>query len=168
MVFLRLSVRNRTVGLQTPYSLIQRVVRNPALAEELLQETFWQIWCNAGSYRGSGAVAAWLLQIARHRALDALRRQKVHALPSDYHLSATDSVIVAPSTRQTHLDQYEVQQALATLPEEQRTCLELSYFDGYSQREIAEHLNVAIGTVKSRMRLALEKLEHSLRSQGYP
>ena len=149
---------------QVVYSLILELVRHHPLAEEQLQETFCQVWYKAESYRGSGSVAAWLLQIARNRALDLLRRQKVRR--AQYLWQVEDTV--ALSTLYDCFDQREVCQALATLPEEQRICLELSYFDGLSQREIAQQLNVALGTIKSRTRLALEKLEYLLRMQGYP
>ncbi len=156
---------------QVVYSLLVRIVRERPIADELLQETFLQVWRNAEHYRGSGAAAAWLLRIARNRALDELRRQK--ARPQRAQVELSQAEFGQPLDRsgpdlQGHLDQRQVQQALATLPEDQRTCLELGYFDGLTQREIAEQLNLPTGTVKSRMRLALEKLERVLRGQGYP
>lgn len=159
---------------QAVYSLLVRIVRERAVADELLQETFWQVWRSAESYRGSGAAAAWLLRIARNRALDELRRQK--ARPQRMHVDLTEAEGLSPRPvtgdaapdLQRHLDQQQVQQALATLPDDQRACLELGYFDGLTQREIAEQLKLPAGTVKSRMRLALEKMERLLRGQGYP
>ena len=158
---------------QTVYSLLVRIVRERAIADELLQETFWQVWRSAESYRGNGAAAAWLLRIARNRALDELRRQKARpqwvgddAAHVDHEFQRQGGA--AGQDLQRHLDQRQVQQALATLPADQRTCLELGYFDGLTHREIAEQLDLPAGTVKSRMRLALEKMERLLRGQGYP
>lgn len=157
---------------QTAYRLILRIVHDPALADELLQETFWQVWRNAVGYQGTGAAAAWLLRIARNRALDELRRQK--ARPSiqsvfdpngEYPETATSSVEMDAEQR---WHQTQVQQALAEVPGEQRVCLELAYFDGLTQQEIASQLAVPLGTVKSRMRIGLEKLERLLRRVGYP
>lgn len=159
---------------QAVYSLLLRIVRDRAVADELLQETFWQVWRSAESYRGSGAAAAWLLRVARNRALDELRRQKARSQRQHVDLTEVEGVAhgsgsgATPPDLQRHLDQQQVQQALATLPDDQRACLELGYFDGLTHREIAEQLNLPAGTVKSRMRLALEKLERLLRGQGYP
>ena len=167
---------------QVVYSLILRIVRQTARAEELLQETFWQVWRGADGYRGEGAAVAWLLRIARNRALDELRRQKARPQPDE---ATTDEIgrteqmerAMAQSapledtvelTVTRRWNQQQVQIALAEIPADQRICLELSYFEGYSQREIAEHLVLPIGTIKSRMRIGMEKLEYQLRSVGFP
>lgn len=167
---------------QVVYSLILRIVRQTARAEELLQETFWQVWRGADSYRGEGAAVAWLLRIARNRALDELRRQKARPQPDETTVDERarteqmeramaqsapleDTVELAVTRR---WNQQQVQIALAEIPADQRVCLELSYFEGYSQREIAEHLALPIGTIKSRMRIGMEKLEYQLRSVGFP
>ncbi|MCB0060599.1 MAG: sigma-70 family RNA polymerase sigma factor [Caldilineaceae bacterium] len=167
---------------QAVYSLIVRIVRQPTRAEELLQETFWQVWRNAAAYRGEGAALAWLMRIARNRALDELRRQKARpqtveqrtegmtpAEAVDYAAARTaplEDVVETTVTRRWN--QQQVQLALAEIPAEQRICLELNYFEGLSQREIAEHLALPLGTIKSRMRIGMEKLEYQLRSIGFP
>ncbi len=164
------------------YSLILRIVRQTARAEELLQETFWQVWRGADSYRGEGAAMAWLLRIARNRALDELRRQKARPQSDETtvdEMARTEQMEramaqAAPLEDPVELtvtrrwNQQQVQIALAEIPADQRICLELSYFEGYSQREIAEHLALPIGTIKSRMRIGMEKLEYQLRSVGFP
>ncbi len=167
---------------QIVYSVILRIVRQPARAEELLQETFWQIWRGADSYRGEGAAVAWLLRIARNRALDELRRQKARPQPDETTADEAgrvdqleramaqaapleDAVATAVTRR---WNQQQVQLALAQIPADQRICLELSYFEGYSQREIADYLALPIGTIKSRMRIGMEKLEYQLRRVGFP
>ena len=167
---------------QVVYSLILRIVRQPGRAEELLQETFWQVWRNAESYRGEGAAVAWLLRIARNRALDELRRQKARPQPDEAVVdeAARTAQMERALAQATALDdpvattvdrrwnQQQVRAALMAIPEEQRICLEMSYFDGHSQREIAEQLALPIGTIKSRMRIGIEKLEYQLRRVGFP
>jgi len=167
--------------MQAVYSLILRIVRQPTRAEELLQETFWQVWRNATDFRSEGAAIAWILRIARNRSLDDLRRQKARpqaaqsasaddgaeqmerALAQE---AAVENSVETAVTRRWN--QQQVQQALDQVPADQRICLELSYFEGYSQREISEYLDLPIGTVKSRMRIGMEKLEYQLRQVGFP
>jgi len=167
---------------QVVYSLILRIVRQTTRAEELLQETFWQVWRGADSYRGEGAAAAWLLRIARNRALDELRRQKARPQSGDLagdeqaHTEQMERAMAqaAPLEDTVELtvtrrwNQQQVRMALTEIPDDQRICLELSYFEGYSQREIAENLALPIGTIKSRMRIGMEKLEYQLRRVGFP
>lgn len=158
------------------YGLILRIVKDQAVADEVLQETFWQVWERAEQFQGDGKATAWLFQVARNRSLDQLRRQK--ARPQRSHPGADDEETLAQipdvehhspeaelwqSLRHTH-----VQGALAALPDEQRICIELAYFDGLTQQQIAAQTGSSLGTIKSRMRLGLEKLEHQLRGQGYP
>ena len=164
------------------YSLILRIVRQPTRAEELLQETFWQVWRSATTYRGEGAALAWLMRIARNRALDELRRQKARPQATEYVADGmTEAVQVARAANQQapledaveqavtlRWNQQEVRRALAAIPAEQRLCLELNYFEGLTQREIAEQLELPIGTIKSRMRIGMEKLEYQLRRIGFP
>ncbi|MCL4869909.1 MAG: sigma-70 family RNA polymerase sigma factor [Anaerolineae bacterium] len=157
---------------QTTFNLIMHIVRERSLAEDLLQETFLQVWHKAQDFKGDGVVAAWLYRIARNKCLDALRREK--ARPQTEELSSL-TVETGPSPAafpveqnvNRRLDQQKVRGALLHLPEEQRQCLELAFFGGLSQREIAAHTNTPLGTVKTRLSLGLAKLEHSLRTVGY-
>ncbi len=167
---------------QVVYSLILRIVRQTTRAEELLQETFWQVWRGADSFRGEGAAVAWLLRIARNRALDELRRQKARPQSDETTVDemarteqmeramAQSAPLEDPVERTVtrRWNQQQVQIALAEIPADQRICLELSYFEGYSHREIAEHLALPIGTIKSRLRIGMEKLEYQLRIVGFP
>lgn len=157
---------------KTVYSLILRVVREPEAAEEILQESFWQVWRKAEQYNGDGAVGAWLCRIGRNKALDHLRRVKARPQAADGEPDALER-IAAPESRQVEAevnriwDRQHLQNALAAIPDEQRRCLEMAYFDGKSQREIAEEMGTPIGTIKTRVRIGLEKLERSLRAVGY-
>jgi RNA polymerase sigma-70 factor (ECF subfamily) len=153
--------------------LIVRIVRDQAIAEELLQETFWQVWQKAGQFQGSGSAAAWIYRVARNRSLDQLRRQQ--ARPQLHNNGVELLEQVAAPRRATTDGQVErmwerrhVQSALAQIPDEQRICLELAYFEGMTQQQIAEHTSTPLGTVKTRMRIGLDKLERLLRAVGYP
>lgn len=154
------------------YSLILRIVRDPAVADELLQETFWQAWEKADQFSGTGAAAAWLYRIGRNKSLDELRRQKARPQPLIHQDEAEQEKVWAKIEAQNAnvekiteraQQRHNVREALTQLPEEQRQCLELAYFDGMSQRQIAEETSIPLGTVKTRIRLAISKLEMLLK-----
>lgn len=161
---------------QTVFNLIGRIVRDAAIADELLQETFWQVWQQADRYRGEGSAAAWMYRIARNKSLDQLRRQKARPQPLETGNEADDQTVwdqlpadnaeVEPVVEQRR-DSRAVRQALQEIPAEQRQCLELAYFEGMSQRQIAEHTATPLGTVKTRIKMGMEKLERFLRAEGY-
>jgi RNA polymerase sigma-70 factor, ECF subfamily len=157
---------------QTVYSLLLRIVRDQAVAEELLQETFFQVWSKAEQFQGSGAVAAWLYRIARNKALDQLRRQKVRPQVAPGEQDALEDVAAPAQDVELQVDQIwnrqHIRQALAQIPEEQRICLEMAYFDGMSQRQISDYTRTPIGTIKTRIRMGMNRLERLLRAVGYP
>ncbi|MEZ4663895.1 MAG: sigma-70 family RNA polymerase sigma factor [Caldilineaceae bacterium] len=160
---------------ESMYGLIMRMIHDRHLAEDLLQETFWQVWQNAHQYQGHGVAAAWLFRIARNRCLDELRRQRARpssAAPDIANMLEQHDLNQQDTSAETQpeiaFSRNRIQEALNDIPPDQRTCLEWAYFDGYTQREIAEIINVPLGTVKSRMRIGLEKLERLLRSAGFP
>jgi len=154
------------------YSILFHIVRDESLAEELLQETFWQVWQKASQHNIKGAASAWLHQIARNKALDQLRRQKVRSsiLAKDIeayewalgpHQPSLESEFEQGWTREI------IQKALERIPSEQRLCLEMAYFEGLSQQEIAEKTQTPLGTIKTRMRMGMEKIERLLLSSGF-
>lgn len=158
---------------QIAYNLILRIVGEPRSAEELVQECFWQVWQKAGDYRGAGAAAAWLYRIARNRALDRVRQRKTHPQTVGWETDEQSATFAhygyLPSVEATveqSWQQQQVRQSLASIPEEQRMILELAYFDGMTQSEIADYLALPLGTIKSRMRLGVEKLERLLAATG--
>jgi RNA polymerase sigma-70 factor (ECF subfamily) len=157
---------------QTVYNLLMRIVRDAAIAEELLQEIFWQMWQKADQYDGSGSGAGWLYRMARNKALDQLRHQRARPQAAPVEIETFErSPRFFTSSAESEVEQswrrQQVLQALDTLPAEQRLCLELAYFDGMSQREIAERTSTPLGTIKTRMRIGMEKLERVLRAVGY-
>ncbi|MDB4882164.1 MAG: polymerase sigma factor, sigma-70 family [Gemmatimonadetes bacterium] len=150
------------------HGVVTRMLRQPDDVEDVVEEAFWQAWRQASRFDPTrGAVHSWLLTIARSRALDrarSLRRRREEPLEGD------DGQAVAQQTAEGDpgLDAEAserrtiVVSALADLPSEQREALELGYFGGLSQSEIAERTGQPLGTVKTRMRLALQKLRGQL------
>ena len=151
------------------YSLALRILGDEGDAEEVTQDVFAQAWRRARQYDESrGSVAAWLLVMARTRAIDRFRARRVRPegrVQDDdgltlQQLPAADpdvaSELVAAERGQ------RVRRALEELPFLQRVAIELAYFEGLSQREIAERLEQPLGTVKTRMRLGLMKLRDAL------
>ena len=146
------------------FSLAVNTLGDAATAEEVTQDVFERVWERAGQYHAEQAkVSTWLTSIARHRAIDQLRRQGVR--PEGQSVAWADlSPQAEPSTAGPEqaavlsIRRERVRAAVAQLPEEQKQVLALAYFKGYSQTEIAESLSLPLGTVKTRIRLAMEKL----------
>jgi RNA polymerase sigma-70 factor (ECF subfamily) len=155
----------------TLYALLLRVLGNPEDAQEVLQESFVKAWSNASMFDASrGSEAAWLISIARSRGIDRLRSRR---LRSDRENDAGREISIHSAfvEKKTGADdairsqeQKAVRGALAELPEPQRIALELAYFEGLSQSEIAAKLGEPLGTVKTRMQLGMKKLRESLRA----
>lgn len=155
-------------------AVVSRMLKSADDVEDVVEETFWQAWRQANRFAGDrGSVQTWLLTIARSRALDRLRSLKrlreesIDDVGSEAASNATESPFASatedPSAAVEHRERSVlVRQALAELPSEQREALELGYFGGYSQSEIAERTGQPLGTVKTRMRLAMQKLRDRL------
>jgi RNA polymerase sigma-70 factor (ECF subfamily) len=154
------------------HSLALHLLRDAREAEEVVEETFWQAWRQADRYDGArGAVSTWLTTIARSRSYDRMRAGRRAREEPWSDLAATDLEQLLPDESaggdpQVAAEEAErrsrVRGALAELPPEQREVLELAYFGGLSQTEIAERTKQPLGTVKTRVRLALEKLRGRL------
>jgi RNA polymerase sigma-70 factor (ECF subfamily) len=147
------------------YSIALRITGEPASAEDVVQEAFIGAWRNAPRYAAErGSVRAWILSIVHHRAIDAVRRRRAAtALPeADAPLPQVLTLPDAWAEVEARLDGAAVRAALAALPETQREAIELAYFGGLTQVEIAARTGVPLGTVKSRLRLALVALRVEL------
>ncbi len=153
-----------------------RIVRDSSAAEELLQEVFLLVWRKAVQYDGRGPAAAWLGRLARNRAFDYQRRRGARPQIADSeqpmdsreaeltsHRFSSVERAVEQSWRAEH-----IQHALIQIPEEQRLVIELAFFLGLTHQEISDHTDIALGTVKSRIRLGMEKLARLLGAAGYP
>ena len=153
----------------TAYGLIRRVLRDPEAAAEVLQEVFWQVWREAPQYDPTrGSPEAWLVMRAKTRAIDRLRsirrRDRTFVAPVDESV-ARSSDEPAENPAVVAEDRSLVQTALAQLPEPQRRVIELAFYDGLTQSEIAIRLGEPLGTVKTRARLGLERLRGALRGE---
>jgi RNA polymerase sigma factor (sigma-70 family) len=151
------------------YGLAVRIVRDPALAEDAVQEAFLAVWRTAASFRAERAKpSTWILTFVHRRAVDVVRREErrraaplvegaeepdERALPADEEIELTDRRRL-------------VQEALRQLPDEQREALELAYYGGLTQSELAERLSVPLGTIKSRMFTGLRRLRDLLAEAG--
>lgn len=148
------------------YALALRITTETGLAEDVVQDSFLGVWRNAARYaEPKGSVRGWLLAIVRHRAIDAIRRQRNGVALGDQSDDTLPASLTVPDIWPEvagRLDAEQVRQALTALPPAQREVIELAYFDGLTQREIASHTNAPLGTVKSRMRLGLVALRQQL------
>jgi RNA polymerase sigma-70 factor (ECF subfamily) len=150
------------------YSLAYRMMGERQAAEDLTQDAFLKVWRSATSYRADrGSVRTWLLSIVHNRGIDQLRslasRRRTQEKIESSAPRSQPSEAFAESWRNSQREQ--VRKALGTLPPEQLKILELAYFSGYTHVEIAELLDVPIGTVKGRMRLGLKKIRDYFDSQ---
>jgi RNA polymerase sigma-70 factor, ECF subfamily len=147
------------------YGIVLRVLRDPAQAEEVAQEVYLEAWRSAQRYDAAqGSPAAWINTIAHRRAVDRVRAVERSA-ERDHRHALEESGQMAPDVSDVVVARNEgdrVRRALALLPEPQRVALALAYFDGCTQREVADILNVPLGTVKTRTRDALRKLRGQL------
>jgi RNA polymerase sigma-70 factor (ECF subfamily) len=157
----------------TLYAVAYRVSGERADAEEIVLDSFAQAWREAGRFRQErGSVIAWLTMICRSRALDLVRarRRRSRLTEAAGAGSSPESEVLAmgrPTPADQETEQKErcrvVARALDTLPDSQRRALELAFYDGLSQSEIAERLGEPLGTVKTRVRTAMQKLRDALR-----
>jgi RNA polymerase sigma factor (sigma-70 family) len=147
------------------YSIAYRITNDATLAEDVVQDAFLGAWRNAARYvEGRGSVKTWLLSIVHHRAIDAIRRRRPTTDLPDVE-TAMPSALTLPDVWAevaAGLDAAMVRSALAALSDVQREALELAYFGGLTQGEIAERTGTPLGTVKSRMRLGLLAMRRSL------
>jgi len=145
-------------------ALAYRVVGDRDSAEEVVQETFLAAWRQSASYRPDrGGARGWLLSIARHRAIDRLRKARGLGQVAELDESLVDhrSPDLTQLVHEGSLRE-RVAEALASLPIEQREAIELAFYGGLTHTEISEQTGVPLGTVKGRVRLALEKLRLTL------
>jgi RNA polymerase sigma-70 factor (ECF subfamily) len=152
----------------TGQALAQRIVRQPHLAEEIVQEVFLAVWRNPTAFDPArGSVKGWLLGMVHHRAVDVVRREEAQrrraeeAIPDVVDLD-DDPGITVPEQIGLPEERKLVRHALDELPAEQRQVLELMYFGGLSQTTIAERLSLPLGTVKSRTLLGLRRMRAAL------
>ncbi len=157
------------------YALCLRIVRDPGAAEELTQETFVRLWRSAASFDVErGRVSTWLLRIAHNLALNEIRRRRSRPVVApEVEWETAASALADPNTEDDPAlasDLREraevVRAALAELPTPQRQAIELAFFGGLSQAEVAAALGDPLGTVKSRIRIGMQRLREQLIAAG--
>ena len=142
------------------YSVALRVLRDPAQAEDVMQETFMQVWTKPLAFNAArGNLSSLLAVMARNRSVDLLRRRR----PSD----SIDDVQIASLHNLAHETEHRimldrVREVVSGLPVEQQTALSLAFFDGLTHSEIAAQTNQPLGTIKTRIRAALQRVERTL------
>jgi RNA polymerase sigma-70 factor, ECF subfamily len=149
------------------FSLILRIVGNRQDAEDVLSDAFWQVWQQSARYDSTrGKPIAWLLTIARTRAIDRIRSNRRQQARTE-ELEPDKNPAIGPAEQDSFVladTRRAVQEALQTLPEQQKIALEMAYFQGMSHSEIAAALGQPLGTVKDRIRNGMLHLRKRLRS----
>jgi RNA polymerase sigma-70 factor (ECF subfamily) len=151
-------------------ALILRVIHNEAEADDLLQEVFMEIWNRSKNFSSAkGKPLGWMVTLARRRAIDALRKRQAYARAEERLQSETEQ---QPGARVQNITETEIHsgdrralmsKVLNELPEAQKKTIELAFFYGMSQREIAANTNTPLGTVKTRLELGLKKIYDGLK-----
>jgi RNA polymerase sigma-70 factor (ECF subfamily) len=144
----------------TVLALAMRILRSRSEAEDVVQDTFVEAWKRAGTFDPRrGTAFSFMFAIARSRALDRLRSRGAESRATQAFAREEKGTVPLPiESAEQRQDRERIQSALASIPPEQRSVLELAYFEGMSHTEIADRTGDPLGTVKTRCRLALEKL----------
>lgn len=154
-------------------TVIQRVINNPADIDELIYDVFLQVWQQAGRYQEkSGRVLSWIITLARRRAIDLVRKKHTYQQAEDRFRSV--KAMDAGHDMQRGADEEAATaektelfaRLMGTLPQEQREAVIFVFYRGFTQREIAAHTAIPLGTIKTRIELALRKLRKALLALG--
>jgi RNA polymerase sigma-70 factor (ECF subfamily) len=145
------------------FSLLVRILKDTSAAEEILQDLFLQLWRNPSRFDANrGSLPAWLMVIGRNRAISRLRSRERREVSEDSDGFSMDS-LPSPENIESDAQRAELARrlrvAMASLPAEQREAVELAYFEGMTQTEIATRTGSPLGTVKSRVRAAMQALK---------
>jgi RNA polymerase sigma-70 factor (ECF subfamily) len=154
------------------YSFALRIVGDPLLAEELLQEVFFRAWQQGAAFRAArGTFVTWLLSITHNMAIDEVRKRRRRPQRADNEEPEAALAAIEDEAQDVEEEVWlsslrtTIAAALEDLPPAQREAIELAYFNGLTQREIAERLGEPLGTIKTRMRLGIQKLREQLGDQ---
>jgi RNA polymerase sigma factor (sigma-70 family) len=140
------------------YAVAYKILRDRGLAEEVTQQAFVKAWRAAGSLDSSRELGPWLAAIARRTAIDVYRRESIRAADPIESVAAGDPALMMEPEATAIYDVWEVRHAVQELPEDERAIVGLQHFEGLTHTEIAQRLNVAVGTVKSRSFRAHKRL----------
>ncbi len=139
------------------YGILFRMLGKEEIAQDCLQESFVKIWKNIDAYdRSKGTIFTWMLNISRNHAIDMLRsknmRQKIQSIDKSV------GVVNKQMSSKTNEDHFLIKELIENLKPEHRQMIEMAFYNGYTQEELAEELNMPLGTVKTRARAALTQL----------
>jgi RNA polymerase sigma-70 factor (ECF subfamily) len=152
------------------FSLALKILNDRATAEEVVQEVFVKVWRRARDYRAErGKFSSWLTGITHHHAIDELRRRRVRPAASGDENAAAEVPDDGPTPIDRAVQSLEhrrIVEALGVIPVEQRRAIEMAYFEGLTQQEIADKLGEPLGTIKTRMRLGMQKLKTLLEEKA--
>ena len=139
------------------FGIIYQIIPQQEIAEDLLQEVFLKIWQNIHQYEpGKGRLFTWILNIARNQAIDRTRSKDFNKQAKT--ISITENVYSNEKGINSKIDDIGLKKIINGLPDDNRKLLELAYFQGYTQEEIAKELNIPLGTVKTRIRATIGQL----------
>jgi RNA polymerase sigma factor (sigma-70 family) len=145
------------------YGVISRVLKNEDIAEEVLQDVFLKIWDKIDQYDSTkGKLFTWMLNVARNQAIDKTRSKEISKDQKTRGIENVVSRIDNKEYIETSVDGIGVKEIIKKLPDEQQFVVEYLYFKGYSQSELADEFNIPLGTVKTRLRLAMQSLRSTL------
>jgi RNA polymerase sigma-70 factor (ECF subfamily) len=141
------------------YGMIHKIVKDDLLAQDILQECFVNIWKKAKMYQpDKGTFFTWMLNICRNKSIDELRKNNRETNNKN---QMSESNVYMQNTLETNENTIGIKDLLKKLPEEQSIIIEFMYFKGYTQQEVSDELNIPLGTVKTRSRMALKELRNS-------
>src|SRR4051794_24508313 len=149
------------------YGLALRILRDEALAEDAVQDAFLAVWRTAARFVPErGKASTWILTVVHRRAVDLVRREERRRADTLEQAPEQDSGTAVDEEAWLRLQRERVQQALTRLPDQQREAIELAYYGGFTQTELAERLGQPLGTIKSRMFMGLARLRELLGEPG--
>jgi len=153
------------------YTFAYRIVKDTMLAEEVVQELFLRLWNAAAKYDPTqGKLSSWMFTLTRNIAIDGLRRRQARTAQQvveseQLNRTADEEADTATAVEASMIGE-QVREAMRQLGPDQHQVVELIYFEGYTQQEVSERYNIPLGTVKSRVRLAMKALKSRLRGMG--
>jgi RNA polymerase sigma-70 factor (ECF subfamily) len=146
------------------YGVIRKIVRSEELAQDVLQDAFVKIWRSFDSFDDSkGSLFTWILNVARNTAIDRIRSQSYKQAMNAQSLNGTSSVLEISSATHQSVDHIGLDTVLPLLRPEHREIIDYVYFKGFTQTEVAENLGMPLGTVKTRVRMAIDHLRKILK-----
>jgi len=141
------------------YGIILKIVRTEEVAADVMQDAFVKIWRNIDSYHaGKGSLFTWILNVARNTAIDKIRSQDFQQATQNQSLDSFVGIVEQENPVDMQVDAIGLRRVVAGLRPEHRTLIELIYFQGYTQAEVSEELDIPLGTVKTRIKTALTQL----------